>query len=359
MDVTPSGSTTSLSPVQPEKAGATILVTLSATSTHAAREKSNTFAKPRFNTAALTFTYDSPVQPSNAEAAMFVTLPGIVTETKFVQPWKMPAGIRVTPSGITSRSNRGPSSLTGTPPTWSAAPCASGLASASANESAYQSASVGIPTRARFGHPANTPAPISTSPDGSVTETRFVQSRNAPAGSPAADGAPDTVSRQTFVPAVWVRVCVPDVQGRQRNVPPLPANVAASPSTVTVTVSSVREWASTARGVSPGTVSPSVQAAETEMVGAVPVQSVVRGSAPHPDRRPDSTRNSASVAFLVSSFIVVSFPFKSNFLQASCCADQGQRGYETGGTRLSRPPPPPRPRGSAALPCSDHPRPEQ
>ena len=156
--------------------------------------------------------------------------------------------------------------------------------STSANESAYQSASVGTPTRARFGHPVNAPAPISFSPAGSVTETRFVQSRNAPTGSPAADGVPDTVSRQTFVPAVWVRVCVPDVQGCQRNVPPPPANVAASPSTVTVTVSSVREWASTARGVSPGTVSPSVQAAGTEMVGAVPVQSVDRGSTPRPAR---------------------------------------------------------------------------
>ena len=109
---------------------------------------------------------------------------------------------------------------------------------------------------------------------------------------------------------MWVRVCVPDVQGRQRNVPPPPENVAASPSTETVTVSPVREWASRARGVSPGTISPSVHAAGTEMVGAVPVQSVVRGSAPRPARRLDSARSSASVAFLVSSFIVVSFPFK-------------------------------------------------
>ena len=109
---------------------------------------------------------------------------------------------------------------------------------------------------------------------------------------------------------MWVRVCVPDVQGCQRNVPPPPENVAVSPSTATVTVSPVREWAATARGVSPDTVSPSVQAAGTEIVGAVPVQSVAGDSAPRPGRRPDNARSNTSVAFLVSSFIVVSFPFK-------------------------------------------------
>ena len=290
MLVTPSGIVTLVRPLQPSKVLPPMLVTPSGI-----------------------VTLVRPLQPLNASLPMSVTLFGIFTETMSGQSWNAPAGIRATPSGITSRSKRGPSSLTGIPSTYNVAPHERGLASASAGTTANQSRSVGASTRARFGQPANVPVPSAVTPAGSVTATRFVQSRNAPAGSPATDCVPDTRSVQTAVPAVWVRVCVPDVQGCQRNIPPPPENVAVSPSTVTVTVSPVREWASTARGVSPGTVSPSVQAAGTEMVGAVPVQSVARGSAPRPDRRPDSTRSSASVAFLVSSFIVVSFPFKDKW----------------------------------------------
>ena len=243
---------------------------------------------------------------------MSVTLPGIVTETKFVQSWKMPDGIRVTPSGITSRSNWGPSSLTGIPSTWSAAPHERGLASVSTGTTANQSRSVGASTRAKLGQPANVPVSSAVTPAGSVTETRFVQSRNAPTGSPVADGVPDTVSRQTFVPAVWVRVCVPDVQGRQRNVPPPPANVAVSPSTVTVTVSPVREWASTVEGPYPaGTESPFVQAAGTEIVDAVPVQSVDGGSTPRPARAA-STANPKTI----ECFMNMNCPPSESFVSA-------------------------------------------
>ena len=358
MLVTLDGIVTLVRPLQPSNALSPILVTPDRIVTLVKPLQPSNALPPMLVTLDGIVTLVRPLQPLNASLPMSVTLFGIFAETMSGQSWNAPAGIRVTPSGITSRSKRGPSSLTGIPLTWSATPHERGLASVSAVTTVNQSRSVATSTRARFGQPANVPAPSAVMPDGSVTATRFVQSRNAPAGSPAADCVPDTRSVQTAVPAVWVRVCVPDVQGCQRNVPPLPANVAVSPSTVTVTVSPVREWTSRARIVSPGTVSPSVHAAGTEMVGAVPVQSVVRGSTPRPDRRPDSARSSAKTVFLVSSFIFVSFPFKSNFLQASCCADQGQRGYETGGTRLSRPSAP-RPRGSAALPCSDHPRPEQ
>ena len=115
-----------------------------------------------------------------------------------------------------------------------------------------------------------------------------MQSRNVPAGNPSGDPstdcAPDTVSRQTFVPALWVRTCLPDVQDHQRKDPPPPTNVAVNPSTETVTVSPVRECASTVARSSTGIKSPSIQATGMEIVGAVPVQSVVRGSAPCPAR---------------------------------------------------------------------------
>ena len=145
-----------------------------------------------------------------------------------------------------------------------------------------------MPTRPP--QPLNAPRPMLVTPSGIVTETRFAQSRNAPTGSPAADCALDTRRVQTFVPTVWVRTCSPDVQGCQRKDPPPPANMAVNPSTVTVTVSPVRGWASMARGVSSGTASPSSQAAGTDTVGAVPVQSLGQNPAPHPIRTGNATK---------------------------------------------------------------------
>ena len=156
-----------------------------------------------------------------------------------------------------------------------------------------------MPTRPP--QPLNAPRPMRVTPSGTVTETRFAQSWNAPARSPAADCAPDTRRVQTFVPTVWVRTCSPDVQGCQRKVPPPPANMAVNPSTVTVTVSPVREWASTIRSVSPETTSPSSQAAGTNTVGAVPVQSVDRGSTPRPARIPKKTNPKPIIRFIVVS----------------------------------------------------------